>query len=590
MDFVLQAREAGFDVGSLQLPAESWQVLLDRDQRIVLSNEDSFAFVGRRPEELIGQRLSQVLPLGFLLSFIIRGVGFREQPVWIDGVKYYGHYQPLGRNGQAGGCFCLLRREQVAGELLELPGLIGSLPAGVDISGDSLIMVNTEGVITMISQPFADVLGLAAGEMLGRPVLEAYPNSNPSRLPSVMDRGLAEEAEPHLLNGRHAIVSRYPLFRDGEVVGAWGKILFSDARELFRMAEKVQAYVRPPSRRKGARRGGNAHCFKYDCNSIIGQSRVMKELKERLLRIARRPSNVLLLGESGTGKELFAHAIHAASQRRYGPFVRVNCAAIPDHLLESELFGYVEGAFTGARKGGQVGKFEQADGGTIFLDEISDMPLVMQAKLLRVLQEKEVTPLGGTGTRSIDMRVIAATNVDLEERVRKGEFRTDLYYRLNVISLEIPPLRNRREDIYFIAKHLIDDFNAEFGMAIQGLDDEAWKLLENYDFPGNVRELRNVIERAFNMTDGPLIRAVDLPPTLHRARPGTSGGRPAIPVRDELLSAIGRKSLQEILEEMERQLIEASLERVGGNKLSAANVLGISRPGLYKKLNKYNIQ
>jgi len=218
------------------------------------------------------------------------------------------------------------------------------------------------------------------------------------------------------------------------------------------------------------------------------------------------------------------------------------------------------------------------------------MPLVMQAKLLRVLQEKEVTPLGGTGTRSIDMRVIAATNVDLEERVRKGEFRTDLYYRLNVISLEIPPLRNRREDIYFIAKHLIDDFNAEFGMAIQGLDDEAWKLLENYDFPGNVRELRNVIERAFNMTDGPLIRAVDLPPTLHRARPGTSGGRPAIPVRDELLSAIGRKSLQEILEEMERQLIEASLERVGGNKLSAANVLGISRPGLYKKLNKYNIQ
>jgi transcriptional regulator with PAS, ATPase and Fis domain len=316
----------------------------------------------------------------------------------------------------------------------------------------------------------------------------------------------------------------------------------------------------------------------------------MKDLKEKLLRIAERPSNVLLMGESGTGKELFAHAIHAASKRRYAPFVRVNCAAIPEHLLESELFGYSDGAFTGARKGGQIGKFEQADGGTIFLDEISDMPMIMQAKLLRVLQEKEVTPLGSSVTRRLDLRVVAATNVNLDEKVRGGEFRTDLYYRLNVIALAIPPLRERRDDIYFITKHLIDDFNAEFDLAIQGLDEDAWRVLKNYDFPGNIRELRNAIESAFNMATGATIRLGDLPPHLLQA---ASSLRPAAGNADQqagMLASIGQKPLQEIMEDLERQLIESSLEQAGGNKLNAANVLGISRPGLYKKLHKYHLQ
>jgi transcriptional regulator with PAS, ATPase and Fis domain len=296
------------------------------------------------------------------------------------------------------------------------------------------------------------------------------------------------------------------------------------------------------------------------------------------------------MGESGTGKELFAHAIHAASKRRFGPFVRVNCAAIPEHLLESELFGHTDGAFTGAKKGGQIGKFELADGGTIFLDEISDMPMIMQAKLLRVLQEREVTPLGSTATRQIDIRVVAATNVNLDEKVRDGLFRTDLYYRLNVIALPIPPLRERRDDIYFITKHLIDDFNAEFDLAIHGLEEEAWRLLKNYDFPGNIRELRNAIESAFNMATGTTIKAEDLPPHI-RQSVGSSQTMPVNSAQQEsMLSSIGQKPLQEIMEEMERKLIEASLAQVGGNKLNAANVLGISRPGLYKKLHKYHLQ
>jgi transcriptional regulator with PAS, ATPase and Fis domain len=588
MGFAQLAKQAGYHLGSLSPLEESWLAVLDHEQRITTSNEECFALLGRRPEELIGRRLGQLIQLGFLHSLVIQGVSFKSQPVWINGTKYYCDYASLGRDPHsAGGLFSLMRSEQLETPSLEMPDLLCSMDQGSNFAQESLILVNTEGFITMINQPFADVLDVRAADMLGKHVHAAYPNSNPSRLPQVMDAGQAEIAEPHLLNGRQAVVSRYPLFKDGKMVGAWGKVLFHDVREVSRLADKFHTYIASPSARKPQGQTPGL-AFKYDCNSIIGHSKTMKDLKEKLLRIAGRPSNVLLMGESGTGKELFAHALHAASKRRYGPFVRVNCAAIPEHLLESELFGYTEGAFTGARKGGQVGKFEQADGGTIFLDEISDMPMIMQAKLLRVLQEKEVTPLGSAMTKRLDMRVVAATNVNLNEKVRAGEFRTDLYYRLNVIALEIPPLRDRRDDIYFITKHLIDDFNAEFDLAIQGLEEGAWQVLKSYDFPGNIRELRNAVESAFNMATGSTIRIEDLPPHLRQ-----SIAAPAAINADQqagMLASIGHKSLQEIMEEMECLLIEASLERVGGNKLNAANVLGISRPGLYKKLHKYHLQ
>ncbi len=589
MGFAQQTKDAGFNLGGYEVSLESWLVVLDHEQRIATSNEESFSLIGKRPEEIIGQRLGQVIKLGFLHTFIVQGFCFKAQPVWLDGIKHFCDYAPLDKGHQAaGGIFSLMRAEQLDAPGLEMPDLLCAMGPGSDLTHDSLILINTDGIITMINQPFADVLGISANEMIGKHVHKAYPNSSPSRLPLVMDTGQAEIAEPHLLNGRQTVVSRYPLFKDGEMVGAWGKVLFSDIREVSRLAEKFQAYVSTP--KPAAAKQGRVHEFKYDCNSIIGHSKAMKALKEKLLRIAERPSNVLLLGESGTGKELFAHAIHAASKRRYGPFVRVNCAAIPEHLLESELFGYVEGAFTGAKKGGQTGKFEQADGGTIFLDEISDMPMIMQAKLLRVLQEREVTPLGSASTKQIDMRVVAATNVNLDEKVRDGNFRTDLYYRLNVIALEIPPLRERRDDIYFITKHLIDDFNSEFDLAIQDLNEEAWQILKSYDFPGNIRELRNAIENAFNMATGTTIQAEDLPLHIRRATATTPSLAIATDQQDSLLANIGQKPLQEIMEELERLLIETSLERVGGNKLNAANVLGISRPGLYKKLHKYHLQ
>ncbi len=585
-----QISNAGLSSGRMNQSDDCLLLTFDQQHRITNCNEESFRLLNKRPEQLLGQKLNQPLKLGYLQTLILQGYCFKGQPLVIEGCQHFCDYTPLEQNNLIiGGLLSIYREEQRTTRSADLPDLLSTLKQLRFFHDDSLILVNPEGIITLVNQSFADSLGIRASQMIGEHIHSAYPNSNPSRLPLVMDTGQSEVAELHLLNGNNAVVSRYPLIKDGEMIGALGKVLFHDIRELSRLADKFQAYIsKPELKNRPVRNAG--HDFKYDCNSIIGQSSAMKDLKEKTLRIAQRPSNVLLSGESGTGKELFAHAIHAASKRRHAPFVRVNCAAIPEQLMESELFGYVDGAFTGARKGGQSGKFEQAHNGTIFLDEISEMPSHMQAKLLRVLQEKEVTPLGGTRTRKLDIRVIAATNVTLESLVSEGKFRTDLYYRLNVIALEIPPLRERREDIYFITKHLIDDFNTEFDLDIQGLSDEAWQVLKGYNYPGNIRELRNAVESAFNMTNGPLIEANDLPPHI---RPSFGASPTAISQTatpsPELLSDIGKKPLQEIMERLELHLLEATLQKTGGNKLNAARLLGISRPGLYKKLQKFDL-
>ncbi len=584
-----QIKKADFSLAGINNSADCLLLSFDRQHRITNSNEESFRLLGLRPEQLLGQKLNQPLKLGYLQTLIMQNYCFKGQPLLIDGRQHFCDFSPLEKANQPdGGILAIYREEQRTMQTADLPDLLSTLKQHSFFHDDSLILVNPEGIITLVNQPFADSLGVRASQMIGKHVHKAYPNSNPSRLPVVMDTGQSEVAEPHLLGGHNAIVSRYPLLKEGQMIGALGKILFHDIRELSRLADKFQAYIKQPEKTKKPT-NNSSHEFKYDCNSIIGQSPVMKDLKEKILRIAQRPSNVLLAGESGTGKELFAHAIHAASKRRFAPFVRVNCAAIPEQLMEAELFGYVDGAFTGARKGGQAGKFEQAHTGTIFLDEISEMPQHMQAKLLRVLQEKEVTPLGSTQTRRLDIRVLAATNVTLEQQVAEGKFRTDLYYRLNVIALEIPPLRERREDIYFITKHLIDNFNAEFELDIQGLTDEAWGMLKQYNYPGNIRELRNAVESAFNMTSGPLIDAADLPQYIRQkfGSPLAQTGQADPP--PELLSNIGQLPLQDIMEGLEQKLLRATLEKTGGNKLNAARLLGISRPGLYKKLQKFSI-
>ncbi|MDO3380286.1 sigma-54 interaction domain-containing protein [Geoalkalibacter halelectricus] len=569
---------------------DCWVAFLDRELNIVSSNDAWRLLFGPAVTEVRGRRLGDVVNLAPLTSLIVSGFCFRSEPVRILGKKVLCSYVPILEGQRATGGFLsvAVARDDTGDEIWDAPdNLARSLGPLIDIIQDGLIVVNRVGIITLVNQHFADAVGTRAQDMIGKHITRAYSNSRVSRLPVVMETGKAEIGWPHLINGKDVVACRYPLFRDGKVIGALGRIMYRDVREVTLLANQINSLMG-----KGEHKPVpiSKHCdFNYDINSIIGHSKVMAQIKETLLRIADRGSNVLIIGESGTGKELFAHSIHAASRRRYGPFIKVNCAAIPEHLLESELFGYVEGAFTGAKRGGQLGKFELAHTGTLFLDEIGDMPLAMQAKLLRVLQEKEITPLGSDTTKTFDVRVVAATNANLEQLVEEGRFRKDLYFRLNIVSLVIPPLRERAEDLYYIVKHFVDRFNDEFGLRIQGLDPEAWDALKGYGFPGNLRELRNVIESAFNVVVGPYIKREHLPDYLTQAcgfpRVATSGR----PLEGDYGAQVGRRPLQEIMDAVEKNLIEQAIDQAGGNKLAAAALLGISRPGLYKKIQRHGI-
>ncbi len=317
---------------------------------------------------------------------------------------------------------------------------------------------------------------------------------------------------------------------------------------------------------------------------IIGQSPAMRRLFEMLPRVAQAPSNVLITGESGTGKELVARAIHKLSPRREKPFVVVNCGGIPPNLLESELFGYKAGAFTGAHRD-KPGLFALAHGGTIFLDEVGELPPELQVKLLRVVQEKSFLPLGATKEQSTDVRIISATNRDLEKEVLEGRFREDLYYRLNVISLHLPPLRERREDIPLLVEHFLKKYAQKMGKDIEGISEFALKALMEYDFPGNVRELENIIERSLALESGPLILPESL--TLSHRRPQAQKAGPlGIDVRlpEEGLD------LEDFLSRIEVSLIKQALERTRGNKTEAAKLLGLNLRSLRYRLAKYQLQ
>ena len=336
----------------------------------------------------------------------------------------------------------------------------------------------------------------------------------------------------------------------------------------LRNAKYVQKYK--PSKNKMKAR------FKFD--HIQGTSNELKEAV-RLGKIASRSmSNVLLLGESGTGKELFAQAIHSHSLRQEGPFVAVNCGAMTSSLIESELFGYEAGAFTGASKEGKQGKFEQANGGTLFLDEIGDMPLPDQVSLLRVLQNKEVVRVGGNRTIKINVRIIAATNRDIEQLVREKKFRSDLYYRLNVFSINIPSLAERKEDIFLLADHFIRRYSVMLNKEMKGISEEVKTVFLNHSWPGNIRELENVIERAINVARSNVIQIQDLPQNMQTAKL-----RKAVDPDGQADSDLGR------LQQMEKETIIQSLKHTNGNISKAAEEVGLGRRSMYRRLEKYRI-
>lgn len=359
---------------------------------------------------------------------------------------------------------------------------------------------------------------------------------------------------------------------------------------LEKCLHQTNSLVVVPSTSKGADRAeagsGLARPRRYALDDIVGSSPALRRARQALARIASLDSSVLILGETGTGKELFAQALHDISSRSKGPFVAINVAAIPESLLESELFGYASGAFTGARKDGHRGKFLQADGGTLLLDEIGDLPLSAQVKLLRVLQEGEVDLIGG-GSKRTDVRVVAATHRDLEQMVAQGTFRSDLFYRLNVMTLQLPPLRERLDDVSGLAEQFLTGLRERYGRAEMTFSAEAMALLTGYSWPGNIRELRNAVERAFAYCQGDLILPVDLPENIQRAE---VTARPSVLTRGANTDgALGMLSAMTDLAGRERQAILDALDAAKGNKVQAAKYLGISRAGLYIKLRVYGI-
>jgi len=309
---------------------------------------------------------------------------------------------------------------------------------------------------------------------------------------------------------------------------------------------------------------------RYDFEKIVGESRVISDLIHEVKKIADARSNVLVLGETGTGKELFARAIHFNGSRRDNPFIPINCSAIPENLLESELFGYVKGAFTGAVNS-KRGLFEEADGGTVFLDEIGDLSLSLQAKLLRVIDDHEIRPLGGVQTKKVDIRFITATNKEITGAVRDGSFREDLFFRINVMTLRLPPLRDRKEDIIILARHFLDRYAAEIGKNVKFIDDAAFKLLTEYYWPGNVRELQNIIERAVLITESNTIFPEHLPEGMKGA------------------STFSSESIEKALsiEDYTKEFILRYQHSYGEQKLS--NLLGITRKSLWEKRKRWGI-
>lgn len=435
-------------------------------------------------------------------------------------------------------------------------------------TSELVILVNTKGNIEEISDAYAEFLNVKREDAIGKPVTEVIENT---RLMKVLETGIPEIESTQKINGKNMIATRMPIKKDGQVVGAFGRVLFKDIEDLKNLYDKINKMKTELNLYKS--RFLKLNASKYSLADIIGESENVSQLKKTIEIVAKTNSNVLISGESGTGKELFAHSLHTESKRNNMPFICINCGSIPAELMESELFGYEEGAFTGAKKGGKIGLFQAANYGTIFLDEIGELPMTMQVKILRFLQEREIQKVGAATREAVDVRIVAATNKNLEEMVSRGQFRSDLYYRLNVITLQVPPLRNRKEDIPALANFLVEKFTRKENLDMKRISDKTLSYLKRYDWPGNVRELENVLERAVNFLGNDML-------ILPKHLPETITGCPI---------TVAPKTLKKTVDEAEMDAIVNALLRNQNSKTNTANSLGISRTSLYEKMKKYGI-
>lgn len=443
---------------------------------------------------------------------------------------------------------------------------------------DCVAITDSSGRYLYVNDSWSEIMGgITLKEVRGKFVRDIIPDTKIHEALESRKPIIGHAIKTKGPDKKKAFTSYLPIFRDGEIVAGFIHVIIIGMKSALdftdkvnSMASQIEYYQQELKRIRGA---------KYCIDHIIGESVPIENMKEEIKCAARSTSTVLIEGETGCGKELVAHAIHDLSSRRDSPFIKVNCAAVPHELLESEFFGYEEGAFSGAKKGGKLGKFELAQNGSLFLDEINQLPYELQPKLLRALQEKEIERVGGKGSIPINARIIVATNVSLKKLISQNKFRKDLYYRLNVIKIKTPPLRDRKVDISLISDALLKRLNFQLGMNVPSISEDVKKNLQEYQWPGNVRELQNVIERAMNKSWGERLEwehfrqyFEDKPFLISK----TEGG----------LKSFEIKKMKYTLE---RDTIIEALSSCNNNKTQTAKLLGISRTLLYSKLEKYSI-
>ncbi|MFU0824707.1 MAG: Nitrogen fixation protein VnfA [Clostridium sp.] len=548
-------------------------IIISPDRNIIEINNSAKKLLNLKSRELLDRPIAEVFPELNIDRVIYSSVKEKGVRIQYKGKELIVDKLPLSIEKESIGAVVLIydntEYKSVLEELNKERNVREILNTILEIVYDGITVVDSNGIITMISTAYAEFLGVDREAAIGKHVTDIIENT---RMHIVAKTGIAEVAQLQKIKGKYMIATRIPIIKEGKVQGAVGKVLFRNIKDFNSLYKKVRKIEKDAQIYGGYVKESNSATYSF--SNIIGNSKKLEEAKNIARKAALTNSNVLLKGESGTGKELFAHAIHNASDRAHENFVKVNCAAIPMDLLESELFGYEKGSFTGANKEGKIGKFELADGGTIFLDEIGDMPLHMQVKLLRVLQEKEVERIGSVVTKHIDIRVVAATNRNLEDMIKLGEFREDLYYRLNVVTINIPPLRERPDDIVTLTSFLIDKICNKLDKKISGISSKAMNYMKRYRWEGNVRQLENVLERAINLVE------YDEEIGLEHLPQDIIGNIIESPI----------EKLEDTLNKAEKEAILDALRVFNGNKSKAAKALNISRTTLYEKMAKHNME
>ncbi|MBN8200414.1 MULTISPECIES: sigma-54 interaction domain-containing protein [Bacillaceae] len=552
-------------------------IVINNLSEITVFNRSAERMTGIKRKDALGRKINEVITDSMLPRVMAtRRIEANQEMTLANGLKIITTRIPmLGENNELMGAFAVFKDitevVSLAEEITNLKEIQTMLQAIIQSSEEAISVVDENGEGILINPAYSRLTGLEEEKVIGKPATADISEGESVHMKVLQTRramrGVAMRVGP---KRKDVIVNVAPVIVDGKLKGSVGVIHdVSEIQNLNRELSRARQIIRTLE-------------AKYSFEDIIGTSEEMTLAIEQARLGAKTPATVLLRGESGTGKELFAHAIHNASDRKYNKFIRVNCAALSESLLESELFGYEEGAFSGAKRGGKRGLFEEADKGSIFLDEIGELTANTQAKLLRVLQEHEITRVGGTKPISIDVRVIAATNVNLEKGIADGTFREDLYYRLNRMPIHIPSLRRRKEDIPLLCSRLIQKINQEYGRNVEGVTEQAVNKLMAYDWPGNVRELDNILGRAiifmnYNETE---IEERHIPDLI-----GANNPSPIVETSEEVQT----KTLAQLIELYEAKMIRQTLYKLDGNKTKTAKLLGLSVRNLYYKLEKYNI-